>query len=104
MIVVSLNKVLLGSDIMSWEEELIELDDNIWNKLHVQKYLNGKFGDGTWKQDTRKLIETYTWEGNDLIIKIQKPTIKQGIIRIFKEGQNPIIKSVWNLKELKDLI
>ena len=89
---------------MSWKEELIDLDDNIWNKLHVQKYLNERFGEGSWEKVPRKSIDTYVWEKDKLRISIQKPTIKQGIIRIVRAGQDPIVKHIWNMKEIKELI
>ena len=40
----------------------------------------------------------------NLKILIQKPTIKEGIVKIIKEGQDPIVKYIWNMKEIKELI
>tara|TARA_R100001082_G_scaffold86473_1_gene53065 strand:+ start:381 stop:650 length:270 start_codon:yes stop_codon:yes gene_type:complete len=89
---------------MGWEEQLIDLNENIWNHLHTQKYLNEKFGEGSWEKVPRKSIDTYVWENNNLKVLIQKPTIKEGIVKIIKEGQDPIVKYIWNMKEIKELI
>ena len=94
----------MGVSKMSWKEELIDLDDNIWNRFHIQKYLNEKFGEGSWEKVPRKSIDTYVWKKDNLKILSQKPTIKEGIVKIIKEGQDPIVKYIWNMKEIKELI
>jgi hypothetical protein len=89
---------------MSWKNTLVNLDEGLWNILHVRKYLNGKFGEGKWEKHTpnRKSIARYTWVG-DIIVKIQPPTIKAGIIRIIKDGEETK-HEVWNLKDIKEIV
>jgi hypothetical protein len=87
---------------MSWKDELYDLEDNIWTLFHVRKYLNGKYGEGTWTKNLRASIDRYIWEKDNLKVDVQKPTIKEGMIRIYKEGEEPIIEKVYDLKKIKE--
>tara|TARA_R110000824_G_scaffold80155_6_gene201787 strand:- start:772 stop:1035 length:264 start_codon:yes stop_codon:yes gene_type:complete len=87
---------------MGWEEELVNLDSNIWNKLHVQKYLNETLGEGKWEKiDYRG---KYRWSNSEIVIEILLPTIrKQGQIKIIRNGESEI-KSTYDMKEIKEMI
>jgi|TARA_R110000824_G_scaffold391609_1_gene589508 hypothetical protein len=86
---------------MGWEEELVNLDSNIWNILHVQKYLDAGLGEGKWEKiDYRG---KYRWSNNDVIVEILKPTSKPAQIKIIRDGEKEI-KSTWNLKDIKEMI
>ena len=89
---------------MGWKDELYDLEENIWTLSHVRKYLNGKYGEGSWvkKSSSKYNIDRYIWEKDNLKVDIQKPTIKEGFIRIYKEGEESIIERVYDLKKIKE--
>ena len=87
---------------MGWEEELVNLDSNIWNKLHVQKYLNETLGKGKWEKIDRR--GKYRWSNDEYTIVVLTPTIrKQGKITIDKNGEKTS-RYTHDMKEIKEMI
>ena len=87
---------------MSWEDTVPNLESTLWTLSHIRAYLNNKYGEGTWTKHPTSKIERYIWEKDNLKVDIQKPTIKEGFIRIYKEGEESIIERVYDLKKIKE--
>ena len=86
---------------MGWKEVPADLTSRIWNRFHVEKYLNEKLGKG--KMETIRTDLKYRWSNGNVIVEILNATSKQGQIKIIKDGEKEI-KSIWNLKDIKEMI
>ena len=87
---------------MGWKGIPADLTSRIWNKHHVEKYLNETLGEGKWETIDRR--GKYRWSNDEYIIVVLFPTIrKQGKITIDKNGEKT--SSYTNdIKEIKEMI
>ena len=88
---------------MGWEEVPADLTSRIWNKFHVEKYLNETLGEGKWEKVGRKGVK-YRWSNDEYTIVVLTPTIrKQGKITIDKNGEKTS-RYTHDMKEIKEMI
>ena len=87
---------------MGWEEVTADLTSRIWNKFHIEKYLNETLGEGKWETiDSRG---KYRWSNDEYTIVVLTPTIrKQGKITIDKNGEKTS-RYTHDMKEIKEMI
>jgi hypothetical protein len=88
--------------IMGWEEVPADLTSRIWNRFHVEKYLNETLGEGKWEEIDRR--GKYRWSNSEIVIDVLFPTsVKQGKITIDKNGEKTS-RYTNDIKEIKEMI